>query len=167
MRTYSGCYSFPMREYDDAEVLGAFAASGARLLLIGRRALIILGLPVMTSDYDVWVHIDDIAKLNAAFSGLDHFPSKSPEEARRTGRYVLENGERIDVLVARFATTTDGTRLDFEDAWTRRQIVEIEAGVSVALPSIADLIITKRWAARQKDLGDIQLLEALLRRGTP
>ncbi|MBX3197149.1 MAG: hypothetical protein KF894_03245 [Labilithrix sp.] len=151
-------------EYDDADVLRALASSGARALVIGRRALIILGLPVMTNDYDVWIHIDDIEKLNTAFSELDHFPSKTPDAARRTGRYVLDNGERIDVLVARFASTKDGTtRLDFDAAWSRRQVVEVTDGVEVALPCVADLIITKRWSARQKDIGDIQLLEALLR----
>jgi hypothetical protein len=151
-------------EYEDADVLGALAASGTRALVIGRKALIILGLPVMTNDYDLWVHIDDIEKLNEAFAPLDHFPSKSPADARKSGRYLLENGERIDVLVARFASTKDGTtRLDFDAAWRRRQMVEVGPGITVALPSITDLIITKRWSARQKDLGDIQLLETLLR----
>ncbi|MBX3225071.1 MAG: hypothetical protein KF795_31430 [Labilithrix sp.] len=68
------------------------------------------------------------------------------------------------MLVARFASTKDGTtRLDFDAAWSRRQLVEVTAGVAVALPSISDLIITKKWSARQKDIGDIQLLETLIR----
>ena len=50
--------------FDEAEFFEAVAESGARVLLIGRRAMIALGLPVLTSDYDLWVHIDDIAKLN-------------------------------------------------------------------------------------------------------
>jgi hypothetical protein len=33
--------------------------------------------------------------------------------------------------------------------------------VEVALPSIDDLILTKRFAARPKDLEDIRLLEVL------
>jgi hypothetical protein len=155
-------------EYDDEDVLGAIVSSGARALIIGRRALVILGLPVMTNDYDLWIHVDDIERLNDAFEPLDHFPSKTPDEARQTGRYVLENGERVDVLVARFASTKDGTtRLTFDEAWGRRQTVEVAPGIRVALPSIADLITTKRWSARQKDIGDIQLLEALRREDDP
>jgi hypothetical protein len=66
------------------------------------------------------------------------------------------------VLVARFCSTRDGaTRLSFDEAWERRQIVEITPGTNVAIPSIADLITTKRWSARQKDIADIQLLETL------
>lgn len=155
------------RQYADEVVLGVIASSGARSLIVGRRALIILGLPVMTGDYDLWVHTDDIEKLNAAFDALDHIPNKSAEQARATGRYIIENGERIDVLVARFATTKDGVRLSFDDAWSRRQPIEIAPALTVALPSIQDLITTKLWSARPKDLADKQLLEALARKQQP
>ena len=36
--------------------------SGARVLLIGRQALIALGLPVLTADYDVWIAFEDIER---------------------------------------------------------------------------------------------------------
>lgn len=48
--------------FDELEFYAAIAGSGARALLIGRRALIALGIPVVTGDYDFWIHIDDIAK---------------------------------------------------------------------------------------------------------
>jgi hypothetical protein len=127
--------------------------------------MILLGAPVMTADYDVWVHIDDIDKLNQAFVPLDHVPNKTRDEARRTGRYVLENGERVDVMVARAASTKDGDSLDFETAWGRRSEVEVLPGVRVAMPSLDDLVTTKRWGSRPKDLLDIQFLEGLRRRG--
>jgi hypothetical protein len=147
-------------EFDDAEFFGTLAGSGARVLLIGRRALIALGAPVMTVDYDLWLHVDDIDRLNAAFIAHDHEPSCSADEARRRGRYVIENGERIDVMVARAATTKDGTTLRFEEAWSRRQTLTV-FGATVALPSIEDLIVTKLWGSRPKDLLDIQWLIAL------
>jgi hypothetical protein len=51
--------------------------------------------------------------------------------------------------------------VEFEDIWPRRRSVEIDPGVSLAIPSIVDLIATKRFAARPKDLEDIRLLEIL------
>src|SRR4051812_24890282 len=78
----------------------AIAASGARALLIGRRALIALGLPVLTSDYDFWIHIDDITRFVSAVEPLGFIANRSPDEARRTGRFVMEDHEHIDVLVA-------------------------------------------------------------------
>lgn len=67
-----------------------------------------LGLPVATHDYDLWIHIDDIELLNAAVAPLDHFPTCGPAEARSRGRYVLEDGEHVDVLLTHSRTTKKG-----------------------------------------------------------
>jgi hypothetical protein len=148
-------------EFDEADFFRAIAASGARALLIGRRALVALGIPVLTADYDFWIHIDDIAAFNAAIETQGLHPSRTPEEARGRGRYVLENDERVDVLVARSVPTVDGVRVAFEEVWSRRRTLEVAAGVGVAVPELDDLILTKRFAGRPKDLEDIRLLEAL------
>lgn len=146
-------------EHDEEDLLRAIASCGARVLMIGRRALVMLGAPVLTGDYDVWVHFDDIEKLNAALEALGLFATKSPAQARATRRYVFENDVRVDVMVARSASTPEGDRLDFESAWERRQAVDIGKGIILALPSVDDLITTKRWGSRPKDMIDIQWLE--------
>ena len=148
-------------EFDEAGFFRAIATSGARALLIGRRALVALGIPVLTADYDFWIHIDDIATFNAAIEAQGLFPTRTPEEARGRGRYVLENDERVDVLVARTVPTVDGVRVAFEDVWSRRRTLEVAAGVTLAVPALDDLILTKRFGGRPKDLEDIRLLEAL------
>ena len=150
-------------EFDEADFFRAIAASGARVMVIGRRAMIAWGLPVATSDYDLWVHIDDIEKLNLALAELDHHPNRNPAEARARGRYVLENDEHIDVMVARAHTTKDGEPVPFDDLWQRRVDIPFEPGVTIPVPSVEDLIRTKRCAMRAKDVGDIQMLEALRR----
>jgi hypothetical protein len=149
-------------EFTEERFFGAIAASGARVLLIGRRAMVALGIPVLTADYDLWVGLEDVEKLNVALAALDFLPNRSPDEARRVGRYVLENDEHVDVMVARVATTPTGERLAFDDAWTRRQTVSFET-FPIAIPCIDDLVITKRWSMREKDVRDIQLIEALRR----
>jgi hypothetical protein len=148
-------------EFDEAEFFRAIAGSGARALLIGRRALVALGIPVLTADYDFWVHIDDIATFNAAVESQGLVPTRAPDEARGRGRYVLENDERVDVLVARAVPTVDGVRVAFEEVWARRRGLEIAPGIAVAVPALDDLILTKRFGGRPKDLEDIRLLEAL------
>ena len=75
--------------------------------------------------------------------------------------YVLEDGEIVDVLVARSVPTVDGVTVAFDDVWKRRQELDLAAGVRISLPSLDDLIATKRFAARPKDLEDIRLLEIL------
>jgi hypothetical protein len=150
-------------EFDEAGFFRAIATSGARALLIGRRALVALGIPVLTADYDFWLHIEDIAAFNAAVEPQGLVPTRTPDEARGRGRYVLENDERVDVLVARAVPTVDGVRVSFEDVWSRRRDLEVAAGISVAVPALDDLILTKRFGGRPKDLEDIRLLEALRR----
>lgn len=152
-------------EFEEAEFFRAIATSGARALLIGRRALVALGIPVLTADSHFWLHIEDIAPFNAAVEPQGLVPSRTPEEARGRGRYVLENDERVDVLVARTVPTVDGIRVAFDEVWPRRRVLEVAPGVTLAVPELDDLILTKRFGGRPKDFEDIRLLEALRKEG--
>jgi hypothetical protein len=147
--------------FDEGEFFRRIAGSQARALLIGRRALIAIGIPVLTADYDFWVHPDDVASFNAAVLPFDLRPNRTPEEARSSGRYVLENDEHVDVLLARCVSTHDGESVSFEDVWARRLELEVAPAALVAIPTIDDLIATKRFSARPKDAEDIRLLEVL------
>lgn len=149
-------------EFEEEGFFRALERAGVRSLLIGRRALIALGAPVLTADYDFWIHIDDIEVLNGAAAPFGLGPNRSPAEARKTGRYVLENDERVDVLVARSVPTVDGIAVRFDDVWQRRQSIELSADVALTLPSLADLIQTKRFGGRPRDLQDIEYLKGLL-----
>lgn len=149
-------------DFDEREFFQRIAASGARALLIGRRALVVLGLPLLTADYDFWVHPEDAGAFNASVEALGLFASHTPEEARNRGRYVLENDEHVDVLAARTVSTPDGLVVAFDDLWSRRQTLRLDPETPITIPSLADLILTKRFAQRPKDLEDIRLLRTLL-----
>lgn len=148
--------------FEEQSFFRSIAESNARALLIGRQALIALGLPVLTRDYDFWVHPDDTEQFNEAAQPFGLVPSRSPREARAVGRYVLENDEHVDVLVARGVSTVDGQLITFDEVWARRRELDLGNGVSVSIPSIPDLISTKRFGARARDAEDIRLLQALL-----
>jgi adenine deaminase len=72
---------------------------------------------------------------------------------------VVKDG--VDVLVARAVTAQTGEIVEFAALWTRRQTTELSDGVRVNIPTIDDLILTKRFALRPKDVEDIRLLEIL------
>jgi len=148
-------------DFDETAFFRAIAGSGVRALLIGRRALVLLGLPLLTADYDFWIDIEQIGRFNEVAAPFGLSPTRLPEEARRSGRYALENDEHVDVLVARSVPTVDGVVVDFERLWRGRRTVTISENVGVALPDVFGLILTKRIAARPKDLEDIRLLEVL------
>ena len=130
-------------------------------MLIGRRALVALGLPLLTADYDFWVHPEDVAIFNAAVEALGLVASHTPEEVHNRGRYVLENDEHVDVIAARTVSTVDGLVVAFDDLWNRRKTLALDLATPITIPSIADLILTKRFAQRPKDLEDIRLLQSL------
>lgn len=153
-----------MEAFDELAFFAAVDRCGARAVLIGRRCLVLLGLPVLTQDYDFWAHADDAGTLNAAVARFDLVPNRSPEEARRVGRYVLEGDERVDVLIARSVSTIDGVRVLFDDVWARHREVWLDDHVRVRIPTLDDLIATKRFGSRPKDAEDVRQLE-LLRAG--
>jgi hypothetical protein len=49
----------------------------------------------------------------------------------------------------------------FDDVWTRRQTISLAPDAVVCVPEIDDLILTKRFANRPKDVEDIRLLNVL------
>jgi len=148
-------------DFDEDLFFGAIAGSGARALLIGRRAMVLLGAPVLTADYDFWIHIDDIERFNESVAGFGLHPNHAPDVARRRGRYVLENDEHVDVLVARSVSTVDSKAVHFDDVWLRRQGIAYRDHRTIQVPDPEDLILTKLFAARPKDLVDIDFLRAL------
>lgn len=150
--------------FDEHELFRTLSRSGVRALLIGRKALVALGLPVLTADFDFWLHADDVEAFNAAVAHLDLLPNHSATEARQRGRYVLENDEKVDVLIARRVSTVDDQEILFDEVWQRRVLTKLPGGVTVHLPCLDDLIATKRFAARPKDAEDIRLLEGLRRK---
>lgn len=73
----------------------------------------------------------------------------------------MEGDEHVDVLVARAVSTVDGVLVAFDDVWARRVELPLGDGVAIAIPSIDDLIATKRFGARPRDADDIRWLESL------
>jgi hypothetical protein len=158
----------PAMEFDEQVFFAAIAASAARALLIGRRALIALGLPLLTADYDFWLHGEDIERFNGALHPLGFVPTRLPGEARTQGRYGLENDEKVDVLLGRSVPTVDGQAVHFDQVRANRQSIEAGPGALIAVPSLEDLAKTKRFGARPKDVEDLRLITALIaRRGKP
>jgi hypothetical protein len=96
---------------------------------------------------------------------MELYPNHPPADARARGRYVYENDEHVDVLVARSQSTKDGVRLTFDDAWARKQR-HTGKRFNLWLPCVDDLILTKRWAMRAHDEDDIQFLEVLRKGGS-
>jgi hypothetical protein len=55
----------------------------------------------------------------------------------------------------------DGVRVAFDEVWSRRRALEVAPRVTLGVPTLDDLILTKRFGGRPKDLEDNRLLETL------
>ena len=114
------------------------------------------GLPRATGDMDLWVR-------------------PSPENAERVWRALAEFGAPLDqlspedltepevvfqlgVVPSRIDILTSVTGVDFEDAWPRREVIDLD-GVQVGVIAREDLIRNKKAVGRLRDLADIEELE--------
>jgi hypothetical protein len=141
---------------DFSEMLSALSDAGAEYILVGAHAMAAHGLPRATGDMDLWVRPSAenaervwraLAEFGAPLDQLSQEELTEPEVVFQIG--VVPN--RIDIL-------TSVTGVDFEDAWTRRDVVELD-GVQVGVIAREDLIRNKRAVGRLRDLADIEDLE--------
>lgn len=137
-------------------MLSAFTEESVEYLLVGAFALAVHGHVRATGDIDLWVarSRDNAAR---AMSALARFGAPLGEiEARdfETPGIVFQIGvapRRIDIL-----TTIDA--IEFEEAWSEREEVEVE-GLRVPVISRRHLLRNKQATGRPKDRADVVWLE--------
>jgi hypothetical protein len=149
-----------MLNNDYRDILLALSKRKAKFLLVGAYAMAAYGYPRSTMDVDLWI-MPNPENAILVLQALEDFGapsgSLSTDDLQKED-IVFQIGvapRRIDIL-----TSVDG--LNFEDAFTDSQIIEIE-GIPVHVLSMTDLIKNKRSTGRTKDLADAEALEELQR----
>lgn len=140
---------------DFNEFVELFLAHDVRFLIIGGYALAAHGLPRATGDLDTWVSADsdNAVKILAALEefGFGDVGVTIADLARDDS--VIQLGYppyRIDII-----TTISG--VDFEAAWTRRLMIDLN-GKQVGFIGREDLITNKKSVGRPQDIADVQRL---------
>jgi hypothetical protein len=141
---------------DFAEMLDALSAARAEFLIVGAHALAAHGRPRATGDLDIWIRAT-AANAERVWGALVKFGAPL-SELRVEDLATPEIAFQIGIAPARIDILTSLTGLKFEEAWPRRQIVEIE-GRSLPFLSREDLIRNKAAVGRPRDLADIDDLE--------
>lgn len=150
----------------------ALAGRSARYLLIGRRALILLGAPVQSLDIDILLspEREDLEKLLACAQDLRlETPQVDPASPPPFVKLHADN-THVDCFRARGYRTREGEDLLFDDMWRARQTIVLE-GVAIPIPSVDDLIRTKRLRREGSpkaagDEADLRYLLAFKERST-
>jgi hypothetical protein len=147
-----------MLNEDYKDMLQALVAEKAEFLLVGAYALAAHGYPRATMDIDIWVmpspdNADAVLRAVRRFGAPLHNLTKADMEKEGTVFQIGVAPRRIDIITA-------ASGLNFKEASSRATSVEIE-GITVRIPSIADLIRNKRASGRTKDIADAEALEDL------
>ena len=137
---------------DFAEMLDALSAAGADFLIVGAHALAAHGRPRATGDLDLWIRPTAENAANV-WSALVSFGAPLTEV---TGDDLSTPGIvfQIGIVPARIDILTSLTGLEFDAAWSRRQILKVE-GRDLPFLSREDLIRNKTALGRPRDLADI------------
>jgi len=139
-------------------MLSALCDVGAEFIIVGAHALAVHGHPRATGDLDIWVRPEE-PNARRVLQALEGFGAPlfdlSLEDLCTPGT-VFQMGVppcRIDILTAI-------TGVEFDDAWPRRVIHQVEGQ---ALPFLGreDFLANKQALGRPKDLADIAALESL------
>ena len=141
---------------DVREFIDLLNTKNARYVIVGAWALAFHGRPRYTGDFDVFVAHDpeNANKLMEVIREFGFGNIGIEQEDFLQEDYVIQLGmvpNRIDLLTGISGVT-------FEEAWQSRETGDI-SGVQVFLISRELLIKNKRAANRDKDRGDVLLLE--------
>ncbi|HEV2391591.1 MAG TPA: hypothetical protein VG146_04420 [Verrucomicrobiae bacterium] len=122
-----------------------------KFILIGAMAAIEQGAPLMTLDYDFWVHLPE-----RQYVRLLTIVQRLGGTIRARTLYQLSDETQVNAIFQ-----PDGLR-SFEKEWRHCRLGKLE-GVSLHILPLARVIASKRAAARDKDKAVLPILERTLR----
>ena len=140
---------------DFKDFLRLLNSHGVEYLIVGGYAVGYHGYPRATGDMDIWIAVSEPNAEKAAMV-LREFGM--PKEAVSKEMFLdRDKIIRMGVPPVRIEVITGASGVDFEECYTRREIIEIE-GIPVNFISLEDLRANKRACGRYKDLEDLEHL---------
>ncbi len=145
-----------MLNNDYKEMLQILSANDVKFLLVGAYAMGAYGHPRATGDIDIWVWatVENSGKIYNSLKQFGAPLAQINQDSFTEKGIVFQIGvapRRIDIL-----SCIDG--VDFEDAYEKRQIADID-GIAVPLISKQHLIKNKLATGRKKDALDAEQLK--------
>ncbi|MBM4322945.1 MAG: hypothetical protein FJ115_05220 [Deltaproteobacteria bacterium] len=133
-----------------------------RYLIIGRRAVILYGGPVLTADHDIWFHSEDKKKaLSLLAEKLDFELSQLPDTK---GPIVtgFSGTKKYDLFFQRSVKNIENETIEFERCYGNSILKkDVKEKTSFRVPSIDDLVRLKK--IRKPNAKDQQDIEYLLK----
>ncbi len=138
-----------------------FNKGDVRYLIIGRRAVILYGAPVLTADYDLWIDSKKKLHVLTLLKNMDVELTHTPD-TKRPIVTAFSGMKKFDLFFHKGITTFKGVRLDFDKCYCNSELIDDPSQkISFRVPSIDDLIKMKQ--IREKNVKDEQDIEYLLK----
>lgn len=133
-----------------------------RYLIIGRRAVILYGGPVLTADYDLWIHPEDKEKALLLLSEKLGFELSYPPYTKRPIVTGFSGMKKYDLFFQKGIKNIEGESIEFDECYKNSIIKEDKnEEIIFRIPSIDDLIRLKK--IRKLNVKDQQDIEYLLK----
>ncbi len=152
----------PGKEIDFLDVIRELNRRRIRFLIIGRRAVILYGAPVLTADHDLWIHSADKVKTLSLLSDELDFELSHAPDTRRPIVTGFSGMRKYDLFFHKSVKNMENETIEFETCYEKSVFKEdAREGISFRIPCIDDLIRLKK--IRRPNVKDEQDIEYLLK----
>jgi len=151
----------PEKEVNFIDLLRELNRQKIRYLIIGRRAVILYGGPVLTADNDLWIHPADKKKTLSLLLEKFGFELSYPPDTKKPIVTGFSGMKKYDLFFQKSVRNMEEETIEFEECY-KNSITKEDVGVrlSFRIPSINDLIRLKK--IRKPNVKDEQDIEYLL-----
>ncbi len=144
------------------KLIRALNQSKIRYLIIGRRAVILYGAPVLTADVDLWIHPEDRDRILFLLSDKLGIEISGSPDTKKPIVSGFSGPKKFDFFFQKSVRNIEGETIEFEDCYQNSILKKDPAeNVSFRIPSIDDLIRLKK--IRRPNVKDEQDIEYLLK----
>ncbi len=133
-----------------------------RYLIIGRRAVILYGGPVLTADTDLWIHPEDKKTVLSLLTDKLGLEISHPPDTKRPIVSGFSGLKKFDLFFQRGIKNIEDEMIEFVACYKNSILKkDPKENISFRIPSIDDLIRLKR--IRKPNVKDEQDIEYLLK----
>lgn len=152
----------PEEEVKFFDLIRRFNHERIRYLIVGRRAVILYGGPVLTADYDFWIHPSDKKKSLSLLLDELGFELSDVPDTKKPIVSGFSGMKKFDLFFQKGIKNIDNEMIEFEECYTNSVLKKDQTeNVSFRIPAIDDLIRLKK--IRKPNVKDEQDIEYLLK----
>jgi hypothetical protein len=152
----------PEKEVSFFKLIRELNREKIRYVIIGRRAVILYGGPVLTADTDLWIHPEDKRRaLSLLLDKLGLEISHSPD-TKRPIVSGFSGLKKFDLFFQKSVRNIEKETIEFEDCYKNSILKkDPKEDIRFRVPSVDDLIRLKK--IRKPNVKDEQDIEYLLK----